>query len=73
MLQVIFQVALTILDNNSEMLLRCKDDAEAMPTLSQYLENVGSRDATMPTVPHTASINTNKEKTVRQTQVLTPH
>ncbi|WAR01695.1 TBCD9-like protein, partial [Mya arenaria] len=47
---VIFQVALTILDVNSEALLRCKDDAEAMPILSAYLENVGSRDTTMPTV-----------------------
>jgi len=41
------------LDNNKEALLQCKDDGEAMPILSSYLENVGNRDTTMPTVSHT--------------------
>ncbi|XP_053384071.1 TBC1 domain family member 9-like isoform X2 [Mercenaria mercenaria] len=51
--KVIFQVALNILDNNSDELLRCKDDGEAMPVLGSYLENVTNRDTTMPTVDHT--------------------
>jgi hypothetical protein len=46
-------VALNILDNNSDELLRCKDDGEAMPVLGSYLENVTNRDTTMPTVDHT--------------------
>ncbi|XP_052799590.1 TBC1 domain family member 9-like isoform X2 [Mya arenaria] len=60
--KVIFQVALTILDVNSEALLRCKDDAEAMPILSAYLENVGSRDTTMPTVRHTTMMGASLNK-----------
>lgn len=51
--KVIFQVALTILDNNREALLECKEDAEAMPILSSYLEAVGNRDTTVPSVSHT--------------------
>ena len=46
-------MALTILDNNSEELLTCKDDGEAMPVLSGYLENITSRDTSMPHVDHT--------------------
>lgn len=63
--QVIFQVALTILDNNKKELLNCKDDGEAMPILSSYLENVGNRDTTMPTVAHTTQLGTNTKKEVK--------
>lgn len=65
--QVIFQVALTILDNNKEELLNCKDDGEAMPILSSYLENVGNRDTTMPTVAHTTQLGTSTKKEVKFT------
>jgi len=61
---VIFHVALTILDNNKEALLQCKDDGEAMPILSSYLENVGNRDTTMPTVSHTNQQGAHKQKEV---------
>lgn len=43
---VIFQVALAILDCNSEALLTAKDDGEAMTVLTGYLENISNRDAT---------------------------
>ena len=56
--QVIFQVALTILDNNSSELLSCKDDGEAMPVLSGYLENVTSRDTSMPNTDRTRMLCT---------------
>lgn len=61
--RVIFQVALNILDNNSEALLQCKDDGEAMPVLGSYLENITNRDTTMPTLEHTSMMCTdNMEK-----------
>ena len=50
---MIFQVALTILDNRSVELLDCGDDGEAMPVLAGYLENVTNRDATMSNIIHT--------------------
>ncbi|XP_052243499.1 TBC1 domain family member 9-like isoform X1 [Dreissena polymorpha] len=57
--KVIFQVALTILETNREGLMQCKDDAEAMPILSVYLENVSNRDTTMPTLKHTSLMSSN--------------
>ncbi|XP_059480535.1 TBC1 domain family member 9 [Neocloeon triangulifer] len=38
--KVIFQLALTILENNQDALLACKDEGEAMQLLTNYLEGV---------------------------------
>ncbi|GAB1598460.1 TBC1 domain family member 9B-like isoform X1 [Argonauta hians] len=54
--KVIFQIALTILENKSEELLSCHEDGEAMTVLTNYLENVTSHDSTMPVVLHTSSM-----------------
>ena len=60
-LKVIFQIALTILDNRSMELLDCADDGEAMPVLAGYLENVTNRDATMSHIIHTNMMCTSGE------------
>lgn len=54
--RVIFQVALTILDNKQEELLEAKEEGEAMTILSSYLENVTNKDSTMPHIAHTSSM-----------------
>jgi len=38
---VIFQVSLTVLDNLKDQLIKCSDDAEAITTVTQYLDSVG--------------------------------
>ena len=43
--QVLFQLALTILEANKARLLACHDDGEAMTILNAYFERVISRDA----------------------------
>ncbi|XP_078682548.1 TBC1 domain family member 9-like isoform X1 [Branchiostoma floridae x Branchiostoma belcheri] len=48
--RVIFQLALTILDNNTTSLLDCRDDGEAMQALGEYLDNVTNRDSTFPSI-----------------------
>ncbi|CAH1268349.1 TBC1D9 [Branchiostoma lanceolatum] len=48
--RVIFQLALTILDNNVSSLLDCRDDGEAMQALGEYLDNVTNRDSTFPSI-----------------------
>ncbi|XP_071954671.1 TBC1 domain family member 9-like isoform X2 [Antedon mediterranea] len=45
--KIIFQIALAVLDANSEKLIDCKDDGQAMTILSRYLENVYNHDATL--------------------------
>ena len=40
-----FQVALTILDNNKGRILSSDDEGEAMVYLSQYLTNIASLEA----------------------------
>lgn len=40
MAKVIFQIALTVLEDNQEKLLKCKDDGEAMTIFTEYLEKV---------------------------------
>lgn len=55
--KVIFQIALTILENKSEELLNCHEDGEAMTVLTDYLENVSNPDSTMPIVMHTSSMS----------------
>lgn len=62
--QVIFQIALTILDLKREELENAKDDGEAMTILSSYLENVSNRDSTMPNVQHTSMLCSTKSDTV---------
>lgn len=54
--RVIFQVALTILDNKQEELLEAKEEGEAMTILSSYLENITNKDSTMPHIAHTSSM-----------------
>lgn len=54
--RVIFQVALTILDNKQEELLEAKEEGEAMTILSSYLENISNKDSTMPHIAHTSSM-----------------
>lgn len=46
-LQVVFQVALAVLEANQERLLQCKDDGEAMMVLCGYLENIQCPFATV--------------------------
>ena len=41
---MLFQIALTCLEENHTKLLHCADDGEAMQVLSEYLERVSSRD-----------------------------
>ncbi|XP_036360730.1 TBC1 domain family member 9 isoform X4 [Octopus sinensis] len=60
--KVIFQIALTILENKSEELLSCHEDGEAMTVLTNYLENVTSHDSTMPVVLHTSSMPSTPQK-----------
>lgn len=55
--KVIFQIALTILENKSEELLSSNEDGEAMTVLTDYLENVSNHDSTMPIVMHTSSMS----------------
>ncbi|XP_061166989.1 TBC1 domain family member 9-like isoform X2 [Saccostrea echinata] len=54
--RVIFQVALTILDNKQEELLEAREEGEAMTILSSYLENITNKDSTMPHIAHTSSM-----------------
>jgi len=44
-LQVLFQLALTVLEANKARLLACHDDGESMTVLSAYFDRVVSRDA----------------------------
>ncbi|XP_046333198.2 TBC1 domain family member 9-like isoform X1 [Haliotis rufescens] len=60
--KVIFQIALTILDNKSGELLGCAEDGEAMTVLCQYLENVTNRDSTMPQVQHTSNMSRSQDQ-----------
>jgi hypothetical protein len=46
--QVIFQVALAILDANRNRLLSVDDDGEAMTILSEYLDNITNREYDSP-------------------------
>lgn len=58
--KVIFQVALTILDRNSDKLIACHDDGEAMQILSKYLEGIYNDEAVATTTePRTG------QKTIR--------
>ena len=43
--KVIFQMALEILDRLQEKLVVCKDDGEAIHTVTSYLDSIGSSDA----------------------------
>jgi hypothetical protein len=45
--KVIFQVALSILDNLQQDLILCKDDGEAITTVSQYLDTIGNSSTTL--------------------------
>ncbi|CAC5359250.1 TBC1D8_9 [Mytilus coruscus] len=57
---VIFQIALTILEQKKEELENSKDDGDAMTILSSYLENVSNRDSTMPNIEHTSMLCSKK-------------
>lgn len=54
-LQVIFQVALTILDTKQEDLLKCNEDGEAMAILCEFLDNIDNSNSTTPNIMHTAN------------------
>nr|CAB3266843.1 TBC1 domain family member 9 [Phallusia mammillata] len=56
--RVVFQIALRILKANEEQLLKCNDDGEAMTILASYLDNVGNRDAKVPTFTHSSQCYT---------------
>lgn len=47
-IQVIFQVALAILDANRSKLLSVDDDGEGMTILSEYLDNITNREYDSP-------------------------
>ncbi|XP_045785800.1 TBC1 domain family member 9 isoform X2 [Maniola jurtina] len=58
--KVIFQVTLTILDINRDMLLNCEEDGQAMQVLNDYLAGIYNEEAmALSTEPRTA------EKTIR--------
>ncbi|GAB6031060.1 TBC1 domain member 9 [Chamberlinius hualienensis] len=57
--KVIFQMALTVLEENKDKLLNCKDDGEAMQIFSTYLEKVGNDDVS---TVHTAKEGASTEK-----------
>ncbi|CAG2220459.1 TBC1D8_9 [Mytilus edulis] len=57
---VIFQIALTILEQKKEELENSKDDGDAMTILSSYLENVSNSDSTMPNIEHTSMLCSKK-------------
>ncbi|XP_059170667.1 TBC1 domain family member 9B-like isoform X2 [Physella acuta] len=64
--RVIFQVALTILDNKQEDLLKCNEDGEAMAILCEFLDNIDNSNSTTPNIMHTANASgmAGKENTV---------
>ncbi|CAG0880980.1 unnamed protein product [Darwinula stevensoni] len=49
--KVIFQLALCILKENQEKLLRCRDEGDAMALLTEYLESVHNSECTLPYLP----------------------
>ncbi|XP_034840730.1 TBC1 domain family member 9 isoform X2 [Maniola hyperantus] len=58
--KVIFQVTLTILDINRDMLLNCEEDGQAMQVLNEYLAGIYNDEAmALSTEPRTA------EKTIK--------
>ena len=60
--QVIFQLSLSILDDMSDKLMKCKDDGEAMTMLAEYLDNIANKDSTVPEVRHSNSTATAQSK-----------
>ncbi|XP_060950243.1 TBC1 domain family member 9 [Limanda limanda] len=57
-IKVIFQLALSVLHANIDLLLDCKDDGEAMTVLGRYLDSVTNKDSTLPPIPHLHSLLT---------------
>ena len=53
--QVVFQIALAILEINEEELLKCKDDGEAMTILTGFFENITNNDATSAHMVHSVT------------------
>ncbi|XP_058404107.1 TBC1 domain family member 9B isoform X3 [Diceros bicornis minor] len=51
-IKVILQVALAVLDANTEQLLGCSDEGEAMTVLGRYLDNVVNKQSVSPPIPH---------------------
>ncbi|XP_014442954.1 TBC1 domain family member 9B isoform X2 [Tupaia chinensis] len=51
-IKVILQVALAVLDANSDQLLHCSDEGEAMTVLGRYLDNVINKQSVSPPIPH---------------------
>ncbi|XP_010591546.2 TBC1 domain family member 9B isoform X1 [Loxodonta africana] len=51
-IKVVLQVALAILDANTEQLLGCMDEGEAMTVLGRYLDNVVNKQSVSPPIPH---------------------
>ncbi|KAL2778412.1 TBC1 domain family member 9B isoform b [Daubentonia madagascariensis] len=51
-IKVILQVALAILDANTEQLLGCSDEGEAMTVLGRYLDNVVNKQSVSLPIPH---------------------
>ncbi|CAB3241981.1 unnamed protein product [Arctia plantaginis] len=63
--KVIFQVTLTILDINSEKLLKCTEDGQAMQVLNDYLQGIYNEEAmALSTEPRTA------EKTIKIQELI---
>lgn len=65
--KVVFQIALTILDTNQEVLMKCKDDGEAMTVLSGFLENITNVDAKVPHMVHSVAYGSASKRANQKT------
>ncbi|KAF4520019.1 hypothetical protein B566_EDAN007167 [Ephemera danica] len=62
--KVIFQLALTVLENNQKALLACKDEGEAMQLLTDYLEGVYNEELETTSVQTEDSDKPSKAKSI---------
>ncbi|XP_055971644.1 TBC1 domain family member 9B [Sorex fumeus] len=70
-IKVILQLALAVLDANTEALLACHDEGEAMTILGRYLDNVVNRQSISPPVPHLHALLTSGDSPPEQVDIFT--
>ncbi|XP_056138734.1 TBC1 domain family member 9B [Lampris incognitus] len=61
-IKVIFQVALTVLHDNMDVLLNCSDEGEAMTILGRYLDNVVNKQTVSEPIPHLHALLTSGDE-----------
>ncbi|XP_008048617.1 TBC1 domain family member 9B isoform X2 [Carlito syrichta] len=61
-IKVILQVALAVLDANTEQLLGCSDEGEAMTVLGRYLDHVVNKQSVSPPIPHLHALLTSGDE-----------